>query len=195
MGPLAIEPIGLVGFVVFACFKLIIQMRLERRFHVFDLTLRDQTVLDQPLCIQAKRGFMRFNLLVHDGVCEHRFIPLVMTKAAVTNEVDDDVFVKLLTKLCRNFCSVYNRLWIIAIHMKNWRFNNQRVVRRIRRRTAEVWCSRETDLVVHNDMHGATSFVTTQTRQRETLCDHALAREGCIAMQKDRHNFGAIRVV
>ena len=40
-------------------------MRLERRFHILDLALGDQTVLDQAFGVELKRGFVPLDACVH----------------------------------------------------------------------------------------------------------------------------------
>ena len=51
------------------------------------------------------------------------------------------------------------------------------------------------DLVVHNHMHGAASFMANQARQAETFRNNTLTRKGRITMQQQWHNLCAIFVV
>ena len=46
--PAAIQPIGLVRFIVFADLEFRIQVGLKRGFHFLDFALGDQPVADQP---------------------------------------------------------------------------------------------------------------------------------------------------
>ena len=52
----------------------------------------------------------------------------------------------------------------------------------------------EADLVVDDDVDGAAGPVAAQAREAEALGDHALAGEGRVAVQQDRHHLGALDV-
>ena len=52
----------------------------------------------------------------------------------------------------------------------------------------------EADLVVDDEMDRAAGAVALEARKTETLRDHALAREGRVAMQQDRQDLGAAGV-
>ncbi len=56
-------------------------------------------------------------------------------------------------------------------------------------------CGCETDLVVHNDMHGAAGLMADKAGQTETFRNNTLTGKGRITVQKDRHNLCAVVVV
>ena len=103
---------------------------------------------------------MGFDLFVHHRVGEHGLVALVVTKAAVAEDVDHDVFVELLAELCCHLRCVYNRFWVVTVDVENRSLNHKRVVGWVWRRPREVRRSGETDLVVHHDVHCAARFVT-----------------------------------
>ena len=137
---------------------------------------------------------MLLDPLVHQRVGEHGLIALVVTKPAIAEDVDHDVFAELLAELSGHLGGVYHGLWVVAIHMENRGLNHQRVIRRIRRRAGEVRCGGKADLVVHNDMHRATGFVPTQPRQCETFGHNTLTSKRRVTVQQNRHYGCAFRV-
>ena len=65
--------------------------------------------------------------LVHEWLRVTRVITFVMPKAAITNEVDDHVFVKLLAIVVGKFCHAHTCFRVVTVHMENgclYRFGN-----------------------------------------------------------------------
>ncbi len=125
MGPAAIQPVSFVWLIFFPGLKFLIQMGLEGGFHILDLTLRDQTVFHQTFGIQLQRGLMAFDVLIHQRVGEHRFIALIVAKAAVAEDIQNNVFVELLAEFCCNAGRMHNRFRIITVHVEDRRFDHQ----------------------------------------------------------------------
>ena len=133
MRPASIQPVGLVGFILFAGLKLITEEGLERGLHILNFAFWDQSIGDEAFSIKAQRCFLLFDFIVHQGVGEHWFIPFVMAKAAVTDDVNHHIFVEFLTEFDGNFSRVHDGLWIIAIHVENRRLDHQGNIRWIGR--------------------------------------------------------------
>ncbi len=163
MRPAAIQPIGLVGAEFLAGLKLFIQMGLEGSLHILDLALWDQAIGHQTFGIKLQCRLVTLDVFVHQGICEHRFIPFVMAKAAVAEDVQNHVLVEFLPKLGRDFGRMNNRFWVVTIDVENRRFNHQRDIRRIGRGAAEMRGRGKSDLVINHDMHGAAGLVPDQT--------------------------------
>ncbi len=157
--PLAIQPVGFVGFVVFTCLELLAQMGLERGFHIFDFALWDEAVFDQLSGIEAKRGLLFLDLFVHERVCEHGLVALVVAKPAVAENIDNHVFAKLLAELCRHFGRVDHGLRVVSIDVEDRRLDHQSDVCGVGRRPREMRRGGETDLVVDHNMHRAACAV------------------------------------
>lgn len=170
-------------------------MVLEGGLHVFDLTLGDQTVGHQTRGIEAQRGFLFLDALVHHRVGEHRLIAFVVTEAAVAEDVDDHILVELLAELGRDAGGMDHGLRVIAVDVEDRRFDDQRVVGRIGRGAREMRRGGKADLVVHHDMHGAAGLVALEARKRETFGHDALARKCRVTVQQHGHDGGAVFVV
>ena len=134
-------------------------MCLEGGLHVFDFAFWDQAIFDKTFGVQCQRGLLLFDLFVHHRVGEHRFVAFVVTKAAVADDVEDNVFVEFLTEFGGDARGVDNGLWVITVYVEDRCLDHQCDVCWVRRRAREVRCSGETDLVVNHDVHGATGFV------------------------------------
>ena len=65
MRPAAIQPIGLIGFIVFSGFKFFVHFGLEGSFHIFNFAFGYQPILDQPFGVKRKRGLLSFDLIIH----------------------------------------------------------------------------------------------------------------------------------
>ncbi len=137
---------------------------------------------------------MLFDLFVHHRVGEHRLVAFVVTKAAVADNIQNDVLVELLTEFGGHTGSMHNCFWVVAVDVENRCLDHQRDVGGVGAGAAKVRRCRKADLVVHDDMHRAAGFVTFQAGQAEAFCNDTLARECRIAMQQNAHDAFAINV-
>ena len=127
---------------------------------------------------------MLLDVFVHHRVGEHRLITLIVTEPTIAEDVDHNVLLEFLAEFCRHLGRVNHSLWIIPIHVENRGLDHQCDVRWIRRRTREMRRCCKADLVVHNHMHGATSFMANQARQAKTFRNNTLTGKGRITMQQ-----------
>ena len=167
---------------------------MEGGFHIFNLALRDQPVGNQTFGIKLQRGLLAADAGVHRGVGEHRLVAFVMAKAAITEDIKHGVLVEFLAVFDGDAGGVNHCLRIVTVHMENRCFDHKGDVGRIGGRAAERRGCGETDLVVHDDMDGAPGAVAHQPRQAKAFGNHALAREGGIAVQQQGQNLGAVFV-
>ena len=138
MAPAPVEPVGLVGAVILAGLELLVELRLERGLHVLDLAFGDQPVGHQPIGVFLQRGLLALDVLVHLGVGEHGLVALVVTEAAVAEDVDDHVLVELLPELGRHLGGVDHRLGVVAVDVEDRRLDHQRDVGRVGRGAREL---------------------------------------------------------
>src|SRR6266436_1125932 len=154
--------------------------------HRVDFLLRNNALLLQATCIDFAHGWMRTDDLVHLWLREYRFVALVVSPAAITYQVDKDIFMKLVAVGMSHTHRHQRSIWIIGIHMDNGDFKTFRQVARKVRGAIIPWLGRKAKLVVHNDMDGPAYRVALQVPQVQGLSDYPLAREGCISMNKQR---------
>ena len=160
--PAPIQPIGLVGFIGFARFKLFIQLGLKSGLHILDLALGHQTVFDQTFSVKLQGGLLLADARVHRRIGEHGLVALVMTKAAIAEDVDNNIFVELLAEFCRHFCGMNHGFGIIAVHMENRRFHHQSDVGGVGRRARIRRRCGKADLIVDHDVDRAARAVAFQ---------------------------------
>src|SRR5258708_18883524 len=151
-----------------------------------DFLLRNNALLLQATCIDFAHGWMRTDDLVHLWLRECRFVALVVSPAAITYQVDKDIFMKLVAVGMSHTHRHQRSIWIIGIHMDNGDFKTFRQVARKLRGAIILWLGRKAQLVLHNDMDGPPSRVSPPVPQVHGLSDYPLAREGCISMNKQR---------
>ena len=59
------------------------------------------------------------NGLVHEWLCVAWVVTFVVAQAAITNEVDDHIFVELLAIVVCNFRNAHACFWVVSIDMEN----------------------------------------------------------------------------
>ncbi len=191
-GPAAVEPVGLVRLVALAGFVLGFEPRAPIGLHLVDFAFGDDAFADQLLRIEIERGRMRADLLVHQRLRESRLVAFVVAEAAIAEHVDDDRLLELLPEFGRDLGGEHHRFRIVAIGVEDRRLDHLRHVGRIGRRARIARIGREADLVVDDEMQGAAGAVALQRREAETFRHHALAGEGRVAVDEQRHHHGAV---
>ena len=131
--PLTVEPVGLVRLERLCGGKLLVEKRAELRLLAVGVGGAEHAFLDQPFGIDLARRLERADLFVHFRLGEARLVAFVVAEAAIAKHVDDDVGAELLAELGRDFRRVDHRFRIVAVDVKDRRFDHFRHVRRIGR--------------------------------------------------------------
>ena len=131
---------------------------------------------------------LRGSCVYISGWVKRRLVALVVAEAAIAEHVDDDGLVELLPELGRDLGGEDDRFRIVAVHVEDRRLDHLRDVGRIGRGAREARIGREADLVVDDEVDRAAGAVALQARQAEAFGDDALAGEGRIAMDQQRHH-------
>jgi hypothetical protein len=115
-------------------------------------------------------------------------VGFVVAVTAVTDEVDDDIAVELLTEDHRETGNGEARLRIIGIDVKHRDVETARNVTGVIRGTRLTRIRREADLIVRDDVQRAASAVTAQASEVERLGNDALAGERRVAVNDDGYD-------
>src|SRR5690625_2544987 len=119
----------------------------------------DVAAANERLCVEFARRALGLDKAVHQRLGHRGIIALVVTTAAVTNHVDDDVFIEALTVFEGEFGNGYARLGIIAVYGKYGQLVAQRHIGRIGRGTRGSRTGRKAHLVVDNHVDRSTGSV------------------------------------
>ncbi|MNU97258.1 hypothetical protein D3C71_873250 [compost metagenome] len=149
----------------------------------------DHARLFQLLGIHFAGGGVLADHLVHQRLGDRRLVGLVVAPTAVAHQVDDHVLGELLAELEGQLRGEHHRFRIIAVHVQHRGGDHLRHVGGIARgaRIQRIGGG-EADLVVDHDVHGAADGEAAGLRHLEQLHDHALAGEGGVAVDQDRHH-------
>ncbi len=98
-----------------------------------------------------------------------------------------------------NSCRKSSDIWVdkqhrervVAIHVENRHLDHFRDVCRIHRRARILRQRGETDLIIHDHVHGAAGAVAVELRHVERLRHDALAGKSGVAVNEQRQNFPA----
>ena len=147
-------------------------------YHAFGVNLPDIPVLP--------------DLPVHDGLGGGRLVRLAVAVPAVAHHVDDHVFLEFHAVIQGQIRNIYDRVGVIAVHVKDRGLHHLGDIRAIqgRARIQRVTGSKA-DLVIDDDMDGAAGAVATGLGQVEGLHHHALSGKSGIAMNDNGQYLGA----
>src|SRR5690625_5357889 len=87
--------------------------------HSLGCLLGKLSLPEKFLQIDVPYSRMVFNLLIHSRLCKGRFIPFIMTMLTIADQIDDDIFSKLLPVIECHVHHMYSSFGIISIYMKN----------------------------------------------------------------------------
>jgi hypothetical protein len=134
------------------------------------------------------------DLAVEDRLGERGFVGLVVAVAAEAHHVDHDIPAELHAELEGEQRDHADGLGIVAVHVKDRRLNHLGHVRAVVRGTRVARQRGEADLVIDHDVQRATGRVAGELREVERLRDHALAREGGVAVHEQREHASPLGV-
>src|SRR5210317_1555229 len=128
---------------------------------LFAVLRRQNAFSDKTLGVEFTRCLLLLNLSVHHWLGARWLIGFVVTATAITNKVDYNVFLKLVTEIYRQLRHKTHSFWIVTVYVEDRSLNHFRDVSTVLCR-ASVFCFRsgEADLVVDNDMDRAASLVS-----------------------------------
>ena len=146
----------------------------------------------EPVGIEAQGCGVLANLLIHDGLGDGRFVPLIVPPAAIAHHVNDHILVELHAIVQRQLGDEDHRLRVITIDMEDGRLDHLGNLSAV---VGGAGVNLLTDgvayLVVDDNVNGATCVKATGLRHLEGLHDHTLAGQGGIAMHIDGQHLAA----
>ncbi len=149
---------------------------------------RDVATTDEGLGVELADRALLLDQVVHQRLGVRRVVALVVTAAAVADQVDDDVLVERLAVLERQPRDADARLGVVAVHVEDRRLDHPRDVGAVERGARRAGRGGEADLVVDDQVDRAAGAVAAQLREVERLRDHALAGERRVAVDQQREH-------
>ena len=132
---------------------------------------------------------MATNVLVHDRLRRGGFIGFAMAMLAIAHQIDHYVLVEFHAEIKRELGDQRDRFWVVCIHVKDRRLHHLGDIRAVQGRTGvERVAGGEANLVVHDEVDGATGGVAARLRQVEGLHHHPLPGERGVAVDEDRYD-------
>ncbi len=158
-----------------------------------DVVGRDDTLLDELLGVDLRDRLVGLDLGGHLGLGVSRLVGLVVAVAAVADDVDHDIPGKALAVAHRQAHRGHARLDVVGVDVDDRAVVALGQVAGVRRGAVLGRVGGEAHLVVRDDVDGAAGRVALERLQVERLGDDALAREGGVAMEQQRHgHMGAV---
>ncbi len=152
----------------------------------------EHALVDEPCGVQLADGRMALDPLDHDRLRVRGLVLLVVAEAPVADEVDDDVVAEPPPVREREPDGGDRRLRVVAVHVDDRDVEALREVGRVARRATLRGVGREPDLVVGDQVQRPAGRVALERFEVERLRDDALAGEGRVAVEQDRHRDGRV---
>ena len=172
-----------------------VQLRVVRIQNLVCLLLGDIATADQILCVQGAGRGQSVDVLVHLRLGHRGIISLIVTAAAVANQVNDNVAAKALTVLECQACGTNHSVRVISVDVEDRSLSHTRNVGGVSCGAAVVRQGGEANLVVHHNVYGTAGGVGLQAGHLQGLHDDALASERCVTVNQDRQNRVALNAL
>ncbi len=151
------------------------------------LLARDVARLDEPRHVDFAHRRLLVDERVHARLGVAGLVALVVPVLPVAVHVDDDVLLEALAELHGEARHLDDGLRVLTVHVENRDAQHARDVRAVARRPRIARERREADLVVDDEVDRAPGRVALELREVERLLDDALAHEGGVAVDEERH--------
>ncbi len=168
------------------------QHRLDLRDELCCLLRREHALTDELRLVELANARVGVDLLDHQRLRVRRLVLLVVTEAAVADEVDHDVLAEALTVGHREADGRDRSLRVVGVHVDDRHVESLGEIGRVARRAALARVGREADLVVRDQVQRAARRVALEAVQVERLGDDPLAGEGGVAVQQHRQRHGRV---
>lgn len=133
--------------------------------------------------------FSRIGMLIDQGIKiglgKLGLIAFVMPVPAVTQYIYINIFVELLPESGSNFSRFDYRFYIVSIDMKYRRLGNTGNRSTIVRASCVFLICRKTNLIIDDEMNGASYIVSLQLTHLGSFIDNALRCNRCISVYKN----------
>ena len=166
-----------------------LQLGVEVRQRPLGLLHGDVAPLHQRLHVELAHTATLGDGPVHEGLGVARVVALVVSVAAVADEVDDDVLVELLAVLERQLRHAHARLGIVAVDVEDGGLHRLGDIAAIERAARVLGTGGEADLIVDDQVDGATDAVAGDVAHRQALGHHSLSGESRVAVDEDRQRW------
>ena len=163
--------------------------RIDLRSDFLDFFFGDDSGIKKFASEQATDGGVGIDFGIKGRLSETGFIPFVVAVAAVSHEVENDIFVKALTEFEGQLDDGGSGQGIIPIDMEDGETQRFSWGGAVASGAGVFGEGGEGDLVVDDNVDGAACTVALEAGEVEGLGDDALADESAIAVDEDGDYF------
>mmetsp|Transcript_21430 Transcript_21430/g.50390 ORF Transcript_21430/g.50390 Transcript_21430/m.50390 type:complete len:339 (-) Transcript_21430:1035-2051(-) len=190
------SPLGIKPFTGLGCLEVgvlgAVPGLVERRQNVgldfLELLLRVGAGLDKLLLVDLQRRRVSADLLIHQGLSVRGLVNLVVAVAAIAHNVDDNALAELLAVHGSCLAHEVHSLDIVSVHVEDRRVDSLGHIRAVGRGARETRVRGEANLVVHDNVDGATSLVLDNVGKLHGFVHNTLASEGGVTVEKNAHS-------
>ena len=151
--------------------------------------LVEHVLAHQAFGVKGGRCFVGLDLLVHHRLGRRGLVGLVVAQAAVADQVDDHVLVEGHAVVQRQLGDEQHGLGVVTVDVEDGRLDHLGDVGAVQGRAGiERVRGSEADLVVDHHVDRAAGAVAAHLAELQAFQDHALAGEGGVAVDHDRHH-------
>ena len=118
-----------------------------------------------------------------------------MTVLSVADKIDDNIRAELSAPISGKLADVVDSLNIIGIDVEDWGINSLGNIGTVCGGAGETRISGETNLVVHNEMDGATSGVGRKRVEAKAFVHNTLSSEGSVTVEKNTHGGSVVLLI
>ena len=179
---------GKRAFTAVNCFISLIQAGVNRLGDVFNITFLYNFLFYQFIGIDPVQRGPLSNLFVHLRLGKIGFVALIVSIAAITDHIDDNIFAELPAVIGSQLKHVHQGLRIFPMDVEDRRHEHFGDIGAIAGRPGIFGKSGIADLVVNHQMQGAAGAVTFQLRHVQGFGHNALSGKSGIPVDQKRQH-------
>mmetsp|Transcript_33529 Transcript_33529/g.96260 ORF Transcript_33529/g.96260 Transcript_33529/m.96260 type:complete len:338 (-) Transcript_33529:360-1373(-) len=186
------QPVGIFLFVGFRCFKVLLIGFQHKSLDFVKFLLGHGPVIQKLLFEDFDRWWVSRDLFVQFRLRESRLIQFVVSIATVANHINNNVFAPLVSPFHSCFQGSRDSQWIISITVEDRTSKCLSDITAVRGRSRIDRVCSESNLVVDDNVDGATNVKVGNLSQLHCLVYNTLSSNGSISVKQNGNNITQI---
>lgn len=138
---------------------------------------------------------MGLNFLIHFWLRKERLVLLVVTEPSVADNVNEDIFFKLLSVLNCDLHAMVQKIWLVCVNVNDWSTNDFGNLGAVVGRSGLPRVGCKPNLVVHNNVDNSSRRIINQVLKLQRFINNALSRKCSISMNQNSHCFFSVFIL
>jgi hypothetical protein len=152
----------------------------------------NETRIEEAAREETTDGWVRIDFGVKGGLGKVRFVSLVVSVAAIADDIEDNVFMEFLAKFESQLDDGGGSQGIVSVDVKNRQTKSFAGSGTVAGGAGVIWQSSKCDLIIDDDVDGSARAVSFEAGKIDGFSDDALSDKSAVSMDQNGNYFFAL---